>query len=133
MKRILLLLGVLLSLLMPLVAVPNAHAVDVVDPVCKNKNINPKVVTVCQDNQSGSATNPIFGPSGVLTSAIRILSIIVGIGAVVAIIISGLRMALAGGDTNNVATARRSLIYALGGLVLALVAQLIVAFVLNKL
>lgn len=104
-------------------------AVDVVAPNCEGQAA---ISTVCQDNQAAASQNPIFGPSGILTRVINILSILVGIAAVVVIMISGLRMTVSQGDPNTVATARRSLLYAVFGIVIAALAQTIVIFVLRK-
>ena len=86
---------------------------------------------VCSDANTGqnSKTNPIIDTIG---SAIHILAIIVGIASVIGVILSGLRMILANGDSNSVATARSALLYSLVGVVIAAAAQLIVRFILNK-
>jgi len=75
--------------------------------------------------------------AGTLNNAVKqtinILSIIVGIAAVIVIIISGLRFITASGDAASVATARNGIIYAVVGLVIVALAQAIVHFVLGKL
>lgn len=130
MKRLLLLGLILATLALPLLtANSGVYAVDLLGNVCSNAN-HPGI---CSDNSAGSKTNPIFGPSGIMTEIISILSLIVGIAAVIGIIVSGLMMVVSSGDSNNAATARRSIAYCLVGLVVAAVAQLMVAFVLNKL
>lgn len=85
--------------------------------------------SVCQPTPE----NPIFGPEGILTGVISILSIIVGIAAFIMIIISGLRFILGGSNPETVASARNSIIFAVVGLIVALFAQAIVIFVLRKL
>lgn len=130
MKKISRLLFVALAgLSLSLVAAAPVAAVDVVAPNCEGEAVNS---AVCRDNQSTASENPIFGPSGILTRVINILSILVGIAAVIAIMISGLRMTLSQGEPNTLATARRSLLYAVLGIVVAALAQAIVIFVLRK-
>jgi type IV secretory pathway VirB2 component (pilin) len=107
----------------------SVHAVDVLDPVCQNNN-DP---LVCQENAAGSGENPIFGPEGILTRIISILARVIGVVAVIAIIIYGFKMASAGGDPAAAKTARSGVAYAVIGLVIALTAQGIVTFVLNRL
>lgn len=124
-----LLLVALAGLSLSLAAAAPVAAVDVVAPNCEGEAANS---AVCRDNQSTASENPIFGPSGILTRVIHILSILVGIAAVVVIMISGLRMTVSQGDPNTVATARRSLLYAVFGIVIAALAQAIVIFVLRK-
>lgn len=71
--------------------------------------------------------------NNVMVTIINILSIVVGFAAVVMIIIAGLRFITAGGDSNGVAAARGSIIYAIVGLIIVAIAQVLVHFVLNKL
>lgn len=68
----------------------------------------------------------------VLIGLIQTLSIIAGIAAVIMIIIAGFRFMTSNGDSNTVASARRTLIYALVGLVVVAASQAIVKFVLQK-
>ncbi|HKU19114.1 MAG TPA: hypothetical protein VJP80_07665 [Candidatus Saccharimonadales bacterium] len=127
MKRVII---VLFTILCAWVVMPAAaSAVDVLQPVCKN-NAAP---TVCKENQSGAAANPITGPDGILTRAMQILALVVGISAVITIVVAGLRMVLSGGDASKAETARRALTYAIAGLIIAALAQSLVLFVLSKL
>jgi hypothetical protein len=57
---------------------------------------------------------------------------IVGIMSVIMLIISGIRFVTAGGDSNHVASAKNTLIYALVGLVIVAFAQIIVKLVLTR-
>jgi hypothetical protein len=76
--------------------------------------------------------NPIFGPTGVVTKAVRLLSIVTGIASVIIIMLAGLQYMIAEGDSSKVSSAKNTLLYALVGLVITIVARSIVAFVLNK-
>lgn len=68
-----------------------------------------------------------------LASAIvNILSIVVGIVAVIMVIYGGFRYITSGGDAGRVASAKTTLIYAVVGLIIAALAQFIVHYVLNK-
>mgnify|MGYP006148111657 CR=1 FL=1 len=62
---------------------------------------------------------------------INLLSAIIGIIAVIMIIINGLRFITANGDANSVSSARNGIIYAIVGLIIVAMAQLIVRFVLK--
>lgn len=117
---------------------PNyVYAVDVLGSVCngsasdsaacsERSTANPDCV------KSGSGCNPLFGSSGVITIVIRVLGLIIGFIAVVMIIASGLKMILAGGDAARLKEARASLGHALGALLVALLAEAIVGFILNR-
>lgn len=63
---------------------------------------------------------------------ISILSILVGIAAVIMVIYGGFRYVASGGDAGKVAAAKSTLIYALIGLAVAALAQLIVHYVFTK-
>jgi len=61
-------------------------------------------------------------------SIISILSWIVGIAAVIVIILSALKYITSGGDSNKTGEAKKTLIYALVGLLVAALAQFIIHF-----
>lgn len=108
-----------------------AHAVDVIDPSLCTGTTNPDFI--CKDKIADkSTTNPLFGPSGALTTVINILSLVVGVIAAIVIVIAGIRYALSGGDSQKVTNSRSTIIYAIVAIVIAAIAQAIVAFVLKK-
>jgi len=65
-----------------------------------------------------------------IAAFVEILSIVAGIVAIIMIIISGFRYITSGGEASKVAAAKSSLIYALVGLAVAALAQVLVRFVL---
>lgn len=82
-------------------------------------------------NCSGAATqaNKV---NNVIALVINILSVVVGVAAVIVIIISGLKFITSGGDSSSVASAKNGIIYAIVGLVVAALAQMIVRYVLKR-
>lgn len=70
--------------------------------------------------------------NGILSTVINIFSLIVGVVAVIMVILGGLRYITSGGDTSNTKAARDTIIYALVGLVIVALAQVIVRFVLKQ-
>lgn len=68
---------------------------------------------------------------GIIATIIKILSFIIGIIAVIMIIIAGLKYVTSNGDSNSIGSAKTTLIYALVGLVIVALAQLIVHYVLS--
>lgn len=114
-------------LLLPL---QKASAEDVFDDICRET----PSATLCRENKNQPhEDNAIYGPNGILTKVTRIISIIIGVAAIIAIIIGGFRYTLASGDPANVTKARNTIIYALVGLAVAAAAQGIVIFVLDRL
>jgi len=118
----------ILGLLAPTVALPaTASAVNVFQACGQGAGAS----DVCQEQGSSShGSNPILHTIKVV---LNILSIIVGIAAIVMLMFSGLKMIWAQGDTQAVKSARDGAIGAVVGVAVAALAQAIVVFVLNKL
>lgn len=70
--------------------------------------------------------------NGLLRTAINIFSVVIGFIAVIMIIISGLRYVTSAGDSNAVNGAKNTLLYAVIGLIIVVLSQVIVRFVLAK-
>jgi hypothetical protein len=68
----------------------------------------------------------------VIKAVIVILSWVVGVVSVIMIIVGGFKYITSGGDSGNVQSAKNTIIYALVGLIVVALAQVLVAFVLNK-
>ena len=95
---------------------------------------------VCQGSASGSAacrdnttTNPLLGGDGVITRVIQLVIVAVGAVSVFVIIVGGFKYIISAGDPQKAANAKNTILYAVIGLVIAVFAQAIVAFVLNRL
>ena len=92
--------------------------------------------TACQalGSDAGCDKNPSGGVSlsRVVKVVVNVLSVAVGIAAVIMIIVGGFRYVTAGGDANNVSTAKNTILYAIIGLIIVAMAQFIVQFVVAK-
>ncbi|MHB1864874.1 MAG: hypothetical protein ACYCPS_01755 [Candidatus Saccharimonadales bacterium] len=78
---------------------------------------------------TGSSLNS--GVGHIARYAVNIFSIIVGIVSVIMIIYAGFRYVTSGGESGSVSSAQKTLIYAIAGLIVVVLAQLIVHYVLN--
>lgn len=67
-----------------------------------------------------------------IKDVVNILSVIIGVIAVVMIMIGGLKYIMSNGDPAQTATAKNTILYAIVGLVVVAMAQIIVKFVLTK-
>lgn len=67
-----------------------------------------------------------------IENIVRILSVVVGIIAVIMIIVGGFLYITSGGDSSKTKNARNTIVYALIGLVIAVLAQVIVGFVIDQ-
>ena len=77
--------------------------------------------------------NSLLGPNGVLTTVAEALVAITAALSVIMIIVAGLMFIFGGSNPDSVRKARSTVLYAIIGLVIALVSQMIVVFILNKL
>jgi len=91
----------------------------------------------CGTNNAAGVSSGTASPSDTLDNTIKevlnILSIAAGVAAVVMIVVAGVRFTTSSGNQEAVAGARRSIVYAVIGLVIVALAQIIVHFVLNNL
>lgn len=78
------------------------------------------------------STKPTRALNGLISNIINIMSIAVGIVAVILIIIGGLKFVSSGGDSAKVSSAKNTIVYAVIGLVIVALAQFIVRFVIGK-
>jgi hypothetical protein len=127
-KYLVWLLGVLIIPVAMLVVSPTVSAGVNLFPACNGKASG---TDVCQSIKPGTpGANPIIN---ILKITISILSIVIGFAAVIMIILAGLAFVTANGDSQAIAKARGSIIYALVGVVIVAISQGLVVFVLNKL
>ncbi len=88
--------------------------------VCKNINNQPPTT---------DSSNPVLK---ILKTVINLLSYIIGIAAVIVILVAGLQMIISGDNPQTVETARNMILYALVGIVVAVLSQTIVVYVLKN-
>jgi len=71
------------------------------------------------------------GVNHIFTAIVDILSLIVGVISIIAIISAGFKYVTSGGESAKVGNAKSTIIYAIIGIVIAVLAQLIVRFVVT--
>lgn len=74
----------------------------------------------------------LFGSTGVFTTVTNVLLFIVGAISVIMIIIGGMRYILSGGNSANVTAAKNTILYAIVGIVVAILGYAIVNFVITS-
>lgn len=84
-------------------------------------------------SKSNSQTTNLFGAGGVFTVAANTLIFVVGAVSVIYLIIGGLRYVISNGDSKNVTAAKETILYAIVGVVVAVISYALVAFVVNAL
>jgi hypothetical protein len=80
-----------------------------------------------------NSCNDIFGKCGIISKIIIIISWVAGVASVAMVITGGLKYVASAGDPQQVATARRTLLFAAIGVVIVVLAQGIITFVFNRL
>lgn len=81
---------------------------------------------------AGSA-NPFFGAGGIVTVVVEWLSFVVGVASVIGIIYGAMRYITSAGQPQSAEAGRNAIVYSIIGIVVAVSAQFIVTFVLEKL
>lgn len=110
----------------------SAASVDINRSVCKNVPGREKP-SFCEDQVGDSrkaSQNPIYGPNGIVTKVVNVLSMIVGIAAVIFIMVAGFRFIVSGSNSQEISQQREYILYALVALVIVALAQLMVRYVL---
>lgn len=82
---------------------------------------------VSADNQ----TDPIFGDGSVFQTVTNVLLFLVGAISVIMLIVGGIRYILSSGDQQRVTDAKNTIMYAIIGIIVAVLAWAIVNFILG--
>jgi hypothetical protein len=74
----------------------------------------------------------LFGSTGIFTTLSNVMLFVVGAISVVMVIIGGLRYVISGGNNTNVTAAKNTILYAVVGLVISIMAYAIVNFIIGS-
>lgn len=85
------------------------------------------------DESCAEAEDKIFGPGGLVTRIVQTLVFIVGAVSVLMIVIGAINYATSAGNPDRAKSAGQTILYAIIGIIIALLAQGIVFFVLRRL
>lgn len=102
---------------------------DIQNGLCAGANFNFDTSGGCT---GGSSQEAVAKLNNLIRYIINTLSAIVGVVAVIMIIIGGFRYITSGGTDTSVASAKNTILYAIIGLIIVALAQILVRFVLNK-
>ncbi len=129
-KRLLTTMSIGSLLALPVLVPVAAHAADIQNGLCNGINLEADPGNDCNPQTNGQAA--VDTVNNTLTLVINIFSFIVGVVSVIMIIVGGLKYITSGGDSANVQGAKNTIIYAIVGLVVVALAQVIVRFVLAR-
>ncbi len=118
-------IGTFTSLLILLPAVPVSAGFfdNARDQACSGANATSG--SACDKTASSSLSN-------IIAVMLNIFSVVVGVIAVIMIIVAGVKFVTSGGAADKVSGAKNTILYAVIGLAVVALAQIIVRFVLNK-
>ena len=111
------------------------YATPVLAVDCSATNLTTKEQIQCGTDRAAGNSGSSGSGQGVqdtIASVINVLSLVGGALAVIMLIVGGLRYVISAGNPETTKAAKNTIIYALVGLVIIALAQLIVQFVLNK-
>ena len=74
----------------------------------------------------------LFGQSGMFRTITNVLLYLIGAISVIMLIIGGLRYVVSGGDSTAVQNAKNTILYAIVGIIVAILAYAIVSFVISS-
>lgn len=111
---------------MPLVVPAGASAQGLEPTTCgANLEVN-RIDCPPQDEDAENKVN------NMIKLAVNTFSVLVGVVSVVMIIVGGLKYITSGGESANITSAKNTILYAVIGLVVVALAQIIVRFVLSR-
>jgi hypothetical protein len=120
--------AILLPVAMPVAVMAQAPgSPNIENGLCTGANLSTTPETC--SNTTATASSKV---DTIITTVINIFSLVVGVVSVIMIIIGGLKYITSGGDSGNVSGAKNTILYAIIGLVIVALAQVIVKFVLGR-
>lgn len=114
-------IGAFLAFLLAFVFVPSSYAFDLT------------VADGANAARGSDQAADLFGATGIFTTLSNVMLFIVGAISVIMIVIGGMRYVVSGGNTANVAAAKNTILYAIVGLVIAMLAYAVINFVISSL
>lgn len=110
----------------------SAYAANSLIPSCTDDDL--KSGSTCKDvTEDQTTTNRIYGPNGILTKAAALIAWIGGVASVIMIILGGFTFITGSSDPNTLSAAKKTVLYAVVGLVVIVLPSTIIRFVLSKL
>lgn len=104
---------------------------DVLPEECNDSSSSVYNSSVCIAERNGD-TDPIAGKDGVIISAVRILSWVIGVASVIVVLYGGMKYITSQGDPNAIKSAKDTILYAIIGIVVAVFSQAIIIFVVQR-
>jgi len=99
---------------------------EIQENLCSGANLEaPGSATTC-------ATDNGDGVNGIVNTVITVFSWVVGVVSVIMIIVGGFKYVTSGGESSGVTSAKNTILYAIVGLIIVAISQVVVKFVLSN-
>jgi hypothetical protein len=115
----------LLSFVLLFIALPQVAHAQIFNEGCDGVTGS----ALCEEVKNNS--DPLTGTNGILMKAVNIILFAIGIAATIMIIIGGIKYVTSSGDTANVNNAKNTILYAVVGLAIAVIAKPLLGFVVG--
>lgn len=116
-------------LLVPAIAL----SVGVVVPVFQSSVAHAQIGAGVNATSNAAKTGNVSSADDLITTIINMLLYIIGAVSVIMIIYGGFKYVTSGGDSSGVTSAKNTILYAIIGLIVAVLAYIVVNFVLKQL
>lgn len=93
---------------------------------------NLSVTTGVECANTEDTPDTLFGAEGIFTTIVNVLLFLIGAISVIMLIIGGVRYTISNGDQGAITSAKNTIMYAIIGLIVALLAYAIVGFVTGQ-
>jgi hypothetical protein len=116
----------------PAMAVVAAEEVEIQENVCGGIEFDSDAIDgtgTCDVGDGDSATDTV---GEIARTVVNIFTWVVGVISVIMIIIGGFKYITSGGESSNVSGAKSTIVYAIVGLIIVILAQVIVRFVIDR-
>jgi hypothetical protein len=115
------------ALLMPVAVPVTVYAQNISEDLCAGANLD-----INQQNCNPVDPQAEDNVNDIIRLVINLFSVFVGVIAVIFIIVGGIKYITSGGDSGNVTSAKNTILFAIVGLVIVALAQIVVRFVLSR-
>lgn len=126
-KNIALVLGIA-----PLLVVSAGNTVVSASAFDASKTAACQGVSLSDGGGCAESNNAARSLDKVVKLIISVLSLLIGVAAVIMMMVAGFRFLSSGGDASKVNSAKNTMLYAIVGLIVAAMAQMLVLFVLRR-
>lgn len=110
----------------------NAQQINIAQSLCAGANLDYSALNSPGACSAASVETSNIQINNLVTSLISLLSWGIGVIAVFMIIVGGFKYITSGGDSTGVNAAKNTILYAIIGLVIVALAQVIVRFILSR-